>query len=102
MPIRVIVAEDHFLVREGVCEVLADEEDIEVVATAGDYSGLMLAVEREGPEVVLTDIRMPPTDSDEGVRAAAELRETHPEVGVVVLTQYLDPQFALRLFEQGS
>src|SRR4051812_34364265 len=77
--IRIVVAEDHFLLRQGVCDVLADEEDVEVVATVGDYTGLMNAVERELPDVVLTDIRMPPTDTDEGVRAAEELRDTHPE-----------------------
>ena len=102
MAIRVVVAEDNYLVREGICDVLADETEVEVVATVADYNALMGAVEDVGPGVVLTDIRMPPTQTDEGVRAAEELRDTHPEIGVVVLSQYMDPQYAVRLFDRGS
>src|SRR3954468_17780793 len=102
MPVRIVIAEDNYLVRQGICDVLASEEDVDVVATVADYNGLMLAVERESPDVVLTDIRMPPTDTDEGVRAAEILRDTQPQVGVVVLSQYVDPHFALRIFDRGS
>jgi DNA-binding NarL/FixJ family response regulator len=75
---------------------------VEVVATVSDFDSLMHAIERESPDVVLTDIRMPPDDTDEGVRAAEILRDSQPEVGVVVLSQYVDPHFALRLFDKGS
>ncbi len=102
MAIRVVIAEDNFLVREGIRDVLAGEEDVEVVAAVDDYHGLMSAVEQESPGVVLTDIRMPPTHTDEGVRAAEELRDTHPEVGVVVLSQFTDPSYAVRLFDRGA
>jgi DNA-binding NarL/FixJ family response regulator len=102
MTYRVAVAEDNFLMREGIREVLAEEEDVELVALASDYNALLNAIEREQPEVVLTDIRMPPTQTDEGIRVAAELRDTHPEIGVVVLSQYVDPHYALRLFERGA
>jgi DNA-binding NarL/FixJ family response regulator len=102
MTYRVAVAEDNFLMREGIREVLEEEEDVDLVALAADYTGLLNAIEREQPEVVLTDIRMPPTQTDEGIQVAAELRETHPEIGVVVLSQYVDPHYALRLFERGA
>jgi len=102
MTYRVAVAEDNYLMREGIREVLEEEEDIELVALASDYTALVNAIEREQPEVVLTDIRMPPTQTDEGVRIAEELRETHPEMGVVVLSQFVDPHYALRLFELGA
>jgi DNA-binding NarL/FixJ family response regulator len=102
MTYRVAVAEDNFLMREGIREVLAEEEDVELVALASDYNALLNAIEREQPKVVLTDIRMPPTQTDEGIRVAAELRDTHPEIGVVVLSQYVDPHYALRLFERGA
>src|SRR4029079_16999417 len=102
MTYRVAVAEDNFLMREGIREVLEEEEDVDVAALAADYTGLLNAIEREQPEVVLTDIRMPPTQTDEGIQVAGELRETHPEIGVVVLSQYVDPHYALRLFERGA
>jgi DNA-binding NarL/FixJ family response regulator len=102
VPIRVVLAEDNYLVREGVARLLEREPEIEVVATCGDYDALMAAVEEHGPDVVLTDIRMPPTGSDEGVRAAAEIRRDHPGTGVVVLSQYADPVYALGFLEHGS
>jgi DNA-binding NarL/FixJ family response regulator len=102
MTYRVAVAEDNYLMREGIREVLEEEEDIELVALASDYTALVNAIDREQPEVVLTDIRMPPTQTDEGVRIAEELRDTHPEMGVVVLSQFVDPHYALRLFERGA
>jgi DNA-binding NarL/FixJ family response regulator len=102
VPIRVVLAEDSFLLRESVQRLLSTEPDLEVVAACEDYDSLMAAVETESPDVVLTDIRMPPTGTDEGVRAAAELRAQHPEIGVVVLSQYAEPAYALALLEEGS
>jgi DNA-binding NarL/FixJ family response regulator len=100
--IRVVLAEDNYIVREGLREILAAHERIEVVATCEDLDGLLAAVESERPDVVITDIRMPPTSTDEGIRAAATLRETHPDVGVVVLSQHDDPGYVLALLESGS
>lgn len=100
--IRVVLAEDNYIVREGLREILAAHERIEVVASCEDLDGLLAAVESERPDAVITDIRMPPTSTDEGIRAAAELRETHPAVGVVVLSQHDDPGYVLALLESGS
>ena len=102
MPLRVVIAEDSFLIREGVRELLTTDPDIEVVASCADMDSLLEAVEREKPDVVLTDIRMPPTDTDEGIRAAERLRDTAPGVGVVVLSQYDEPEYALALLERGA
>jgi len=102
MTIRVLVAEDNYLVREGVTRLLATEPDVEVVGACEDLDGLLAAVAADPPDVVLTDIRMPPTGTDEGVRAANELRSSHPEVGVVVLSQFVEPGYALALLEEGS
>jgi DNA-binding NarL/FixJ family response regulator len=102
MAIRLIVAEDSLLVREGICELLAHEPDVEVVAAVADLPALERAVEGEGPDVVLTDIRMPPGGTDEGIRIAGALRDTHPTTGVVVLSQHADPAYALALLERGS
>lgn len=102
MPIRVVLAEDHYLVREGIRGLLQTHPDIEVTETCGDLGSLLAAVDAHEPDVVLTDIRMPPTDSDEGIQAAEQLRVTHPDVGVVVLSQYADPRFALSLLEGGT
>ncbi|CAN5588208.1 response regulator transcription factor [soil metagenome] len=102
MPIRVVVAEDSLLVREGLATLLGLETDIEVVALCADYDELMAAVEAQTPDVVVTDIRMPPTGTDEGIRAAAELRSTHPSMGVVVLSQFTEPAYALELLAEGS
>jgi DNA-binding NarL/FixJ family response regulator len=100
--IRVVLADDHYLVREGVPRLLAAEPEIEVVATCGDLESLLAAVEQEQPDVVLTDIRMPPTGVDEGIQAADRLRTTHPEIGVVVLSQYGEPGYAVALLEGGT
>jgi DNA-binding NarL/FixJ family response regulator len=100
--IRVVLAEDSLLVRQGLAELLAAADDIEVVASCGDFDSLMEAVAREGPDVVLTDIRMPPGHGDEGVQVAAELRTTSPEIGVVVISQYAEPRYPLLLLESGS
>jgi DNA-binding NarL/FixJ family response regulator len=102
MSVRVVLAEDNYLVREGVSRLLAACAEVEIVATCGDLNGLIAAVEAEKPDVVVTDIRMPPDHRDEGIRAASILRETQPEVGVVVLSQYAEPRYALALLESGS
>jgi DNA-binding NarL/FixJ family response regulator len=102
MPIRLVIADDHLLVREGVRRLLEADPDIEVAAVCGDLDSLLAAVEAEHPDVVLTDIRMPPGNSDEGIQAADRLRTTDPNVGVVVLSQYATPSYALALLEGGS
>jgi DNA-binding NarL/FixJ family response regulator len=102
VPIRVVIAEDSYLVREGVRGLLESQPDLEVAAVCGDLDSLLAAVEAERPNVVVTDIRMPPTNTDEGIRAAERLRETAPDVGVVVLSQYATPSYALALLESGS
>ena len=102
MPIRLVLAEDHYLVREGVRRLLETQADLEVAAVCGDLDSLLAAVDAEQPDVVVTDIRMPPGDTDEGIQAAERLRETNPEVGVVVLSQYANPSYVLALLEGGS
>ena len=100
--IRVVLAEDHYLVREGVRRLLETHPDVEVAAACDDLPSLLAAVEQERPDVVVTDIRMPPHETDEGIQAAERLRETHPEVGVVVLSQYAEPGYALALLDAGT
>jgi DNA-binding NarL/FixJ family response regulator len=102
MTVSVALADDNLIVREGIAQLLAGQPDIEVVASCDDLDSLVEAVEEHLPDVVLTDIRMPPTHSDEGIRLAALLREQHPRVGVVVLSNYAEPGFALALLESGS
>jgi DNA-binding NarL/FixJ family response regulator len=102
VPIRVVLAEDHYLVREGVRRLLETHPDLEVVAVCGDLDSLLAAVETERPDVVITDIRMPPAGLDEGIQAAERLRETNADIGVVVLSQYSQPGYALALFEGGT
>jgi DNA-binding NarL/FixJ family response regulator len=104
MAIRVILAEDNLLVREGVRRLLETRKDaaIEVVATCGDLDSLFAAVDAHLPDVVITDIRMPPTLTDEGLQIAARLRKTHPQVGVVLLSQFDAPVYARALLEEGS
>ena len=102
MALRVVLAEDNYLVREGVGKLIDLEPDLEVVAACVDYPSLLRAVEKESPDVVVTDIRMPPTGSDEGIRAANELRAVYPNLGVVLLSQYSEPAYALRFLENGS
>ncbi|MFL5962674.1 MAG: response regulator [Gaiellaceae bacterium] len=102
MTIRVVLADDHYLVREGLRRLLETEPEIEVVAVCNDLESLLAEVETERPDVVLTDIRMPPDGIDEGIQAAERLRGTHPEVGVVVLSQYAEPRYALALLEAGT
>jgi DNA-binding NarL/FixJ family response regulator len=102
MAIRIVLAEDSYLVREGVSRLLERESDIEIVGVSGDYDGLLSAVATLAPDVVVTDVRMPPDHSDEGIRAAVALRAEYPQIGVVVLSQFGDARYAIALFEQGS
>jgi DNA-binding NarL/FixJ family response regulator len=102
VPIRVVLAEDHYLVREGVRRLLETQPDIEVVAVCGAHDEVLAGVEEHEPDVVVTDIRMPPTGTDEGVRIAEWLREHHPDTGVVVLSQYAQPSYALAMLEHGT
>jgi DNA-binding NarL/FixJ family response regulator len=102
MPIRVVLGEDHYLVREGVRRLLETRPEIEVAAACGDLGSLLAAVEEHGPDVVVTDIRMPPNGSDEGIQVAEQLRRLRPEVGVLVLSQYSEPRYALALLEAGT
>lgn len=102
MATRVVLAEDNYLLREGLSRMIQSADGIDLVAACADYDELVAAIEREKPDVVVTDIRMPPTGTDEGIRAARLLREQHPEAGVVVLSQYAEPDYALSLLEQGS
>jgi DNA-binding NarL/FixJ family response regulator len=102
MPLRLVIAEDHLLVREGIRRLLEADPELEVVAVCGDLDSLLAAVEANRPDVVITDIRMPPGNSDEGIQAADRLRTTDPDVGVVVLSQYATPSYALALLDGGS
>jgi DNA-binding NarL/FixJ family response regulator len=102
MPVSIAVADDSLIVREGIAQLLAGHPDIEVVASCQDLDSLIAAVDDERPDVVVTDIRMPPTHTDEGIRLAALLRERYPDVGVVVLSNYAEAGFALALLESGS
>lgn len=102
MTLRVLVAEDSLLMREGIVSVLNLYDDLEIVGTCADYDSLIAEVDAQLPDAVITDIRMPPTQTDEGIRAANVIRDRHPTIGVVVLSQYVEPRYALSLFEQGT
>lgn len=102
MRIRVVIADDSVIVREGLEQLLAGSPAIEVTASCGDLDSLMETVAQDPPDVVLTDIRMPPSQSDEGIRVANQLRTSRPEVGVLVVSQHDDPSYVLRLLESGS
>jgi DNA-binding NarL/FixJ family response regulator len=101
-PLRVALADDSFLMREAIQQVFQTEGEVIVVAACEDGDALMAAVERERPDVVVTDVRMPPSGDDEGIRIAQRLRATHPEIGVVVLSQYADPRYGLELISGGA
>ncbi len=102
MTIRIVLADDSLLLREGIARLLG-EAGFDVVAQAGDATDLMIAVREHRPDVAIVDIRMPPTHTDEGLRAAEAIRAEHgTEVGVLVLSQYVETTFALRLVADGS
>jgi len=100
--IRVVLAEDNALLREGMTKLFEAQSDIDLVGTAGDLPELLALIDDTPADVVITDIRMPPTGTDEGIRAASHLRQNRPEVGVVVLSQYANPAYALALLAEGS
>lgn len=99
---RVVIADDALLLRQGVAAVLATLDDVDVVCEADDYPSLMTAVAEHRPDLVITDVRMPPTHTNEGIRAAREIRAAHPETGVIVLSQYLDADYVIELLEDGT
>jgi DNA-binding NarL/FixJ family response regulator len=99
--VRVVLAEDSVLLREGVARILADA-GFDVVGQAGTADELMLKVRSYNPDVAVVDIRMPPTHTDEGLRAAQEIREKHPGVGVLVLSQYVEPAYAMELLADSA
>jgi DNA-binding NarL/FixJ family response regulator len=100
--LRIVFAEDNYLVREGTAALLHETDDVEIVGTAASYEELLAAVADQTPDAVLTDIRMPPTGTDEGIRAAREIRADHPETGVVVLSQYADEAYVYDLLKDGA
>src|SRR3712207_1961715 len=102
MPVRIAEGEDNLIVREGIRQLLEADPDIAVVAAVADGNSLREGFARDRPDVVIIDIRMPPTCTDEGIKVAEDLRESHPETGVVVLSQFADPVYALALFDRGS
>jgi DNA-binding NarL/FixJ family response regulator len=102
MPIRVVVAEDHALLRQGLERMLTAADDVDLVGSAADLPSLLALIDDARPDVIVTDIRMPPTGTDEGIRIAAQLRAERPEVGVVVLSQHAEATYALALLAEGS
>ena len=101
MPLRVVLADDNFLVREGIAALLAEVDAIELVESVGDPQSLLKSVREHQPDAVLTDIRMPPTHTTEGIDAAKQIRAEHPSIGVVVLSQYVEEDYALALLSDG-
>ena len=102
MAVRLVLGEDNYLVREGIASLLEAIEDVELLATSDTYSSLLAAIQEHEPDVVLTDIRMPPTFTDEGLRIATWVRQNRPKMGVVVLSQYVEPEYAVALLDKGS
>jgi DNA-binding NarL/FixJ family response regulator len=102
VPIRVVLADDSVAIRDVLAQILDRSPDIDIVATADDEPTLLAAIEETRPDVVVTDVRMPPTGSDEGLRVAACLATAHPDIGVVIVSQYSDPGWLSRVFDQGS
>ena len=100
-PVRVVLADDSVLLREGVARLL-DDAGFDVVAQSGNADDLLRHVAMHKPDVAVVDIRMPPTQTDEGLRAAKEIRESHPEVGVLVLSQYVEPGYAMELLSDSA
>ena len=101
MALRVVLADDNYLVREGITALLAEVEEIELVESVGDPQSLLASVRQHQPDAVLTDIRMPPTHTTEGIDAAKQIRAEHPSIGVVVLSQYVEEEYALALLSDG-
>lgn len=101
-PIRVVVAEDSYIIREFLTATLSSAPEVELVAVCSNATELQQAIDRWSPQVVLTDIRMPPSGLNEGIRVAERLRESAPEVGVVVLSQYAEPAYVIALLQKGS
>jgi DNA-binding NarL/FixJ family response regulator len=101
VPIRVVLADDSVAVRDVLAQILNRSPDIEVVATADDEPTLLAAIEKTRPDVVVTDVRMPPTGTDEGVRVAGRLATAQPDIGVVIVSQYSDPNWLSRVFDVG-
>jgi DNA-binding NarL/FixJ family response regulator len=101
-PIRVVIADDSYLIREALQEVIAPVDVVDLVDSLADGDALLASVDANPPDVVITDIRMPPSGDDEGIRVARRLRETHPETGVIVLSQYAGVGYALALLEDGA
>jgi DNA-binding NarL/FixJ family response regulator len=102
MPLRVVFAEDNYLVREGTAALLATAEGVQLVSSVSDLQSLLDAVEAERPDAVLTDIRMPPTNTTEGIDAARRIRSEHPDTGVVVLSQFAEDEYAYELLKDGA
>ena len=100
--VRVVFAEDNYLVREGTAALLHASDDVDLIGTASALDELLLAVEELKPEVVLTDIRMPPTNTTEGIDAARRIRSDHPDIGVVVLSQFAEEEYAYELLKDGA
>jgi DNA-binding NarL/FixJ family response regulator len=100
--LRVVVAEDSLLMREGISQVIDRQPDLDVVASCADLPSLRQAISDDPPDVIVTDVRMPPSFSDEGIRIAVELRDSQPDIGVVVLSQYAEPSYANELLGGGS
>ena len=101
MALRVVLADDNYLVREGITALLAEVEEIDLVESVGDPQALLTSVREHQPDAVLTDIRMPPTHTTEGIDAAKQIRAEHPSIGVVVLSQYVEEEYALALLSDG-
>lgn len=102
MAIRVVLAEDNPLLRAGISRLLEGCDDIDLVASCADLPSLLEHIESDEPDIVVTDIRMPPNQTDEGLQAARHLRETRPETGVIVLSQFVEPTFAIELLGDGA
>ena len=102
MTTRIVLADDDLIIREGVRALLETVGGVVIQSVAGSFDELMAAVREHSPDVVVTDIRMPPSHTDEGIRAAREIRGSHPATGVVVLSQFVEPEYAVALFADGS
>lgn len=100
--VRVLFAEDNYLVREGTAALLQSSDEVDLIGTASALDELLVAVEELKPEVVLTDIRMPPTNTTEGIDAARRIRSDHPDIGVVVLSQFAEEEYAYELLKDGA